>query len=56
MNDADGVVGRLAAFLRGQHSRGNSDGGADEERDDGEFERGGIVRKDYVRDRLLKAE
>ena len=54
--EADGVIGTRAAFVGGEEAGGNADGGADQERDDGEFERGGIVFEDNLRDRLLEAK
>ena len=46
--DADGVVRRACRGAARQAFRGNSDRGADEKRNDGEFERGGIVRQHHA--------
>ena len=46
----------MAATVGGEDSGGNGDGGADEESEEGELERGGIALEDDAADGCLKFE
>jgi hypothetical protein len=52
---ADGVVDAAAAALGGPQAGGNADAGADDQRERGELQGGGIVFEDQARDGALEA-